>query len=126
MTTRCDNASDSLCPAGWRLPVAQDSANTAASREWNALLAAEGIASSPTGDGYTTNGFNNIRISPLWLARSGSVYGGSLSTGGGGGYWSSTVGGSSVAYQLYFYSGGVDPTSGNSRHYGYSIRCVAE
>ena len=127
MATGYSNAPGSICPAGWRLPIARDSANTAASREWNALLVTEGIMTNPTGSGYATDGFNNIRISPLWLARSGYVGNGSLyGTGGSGYYWSSTVYGSGYAYQLHFYSDAVNPATYNRRNNGYSIRCVAE
>ncbi len=127
LTTQYNNAPDSICPAGWRLPTGRDSANTAASREWNALLYAEGVASKPTGNGYTSDGFNKIRTAPLWLARSGRVSNGSLYvTGESGSYWSSTVGGSSNAYRLIFNSGSVYPADDSSRNDGYSIRCVAE
>ena len=121
------NVDTSICPAGWRLPTGRDSGNTAASREWNAVLYTEGVASSPTGDGYKSGGFNKIRTAPLWLARSGIVYYGSLYyTGGDGNYWSSTVYGSNNAYRLSFNSGNVYPASDNSRNYGYSVRCIAQ
>ena len=127
LKTLFNNAPDSICPAGWRLPAGRDSANTAASREWNALLVAEGIMTNPTGNGYATNGFNNIRISPLWLARSGYVgYGSLSSTGNYGYYWSSTVSDGSYAYRLISHSGSVVPANDNSRGFGCSIRCVAE
>ena len=127
ITTQYDNAPDSICPAGWRLPVARDSANTAASREWGLLLAAEGIITSPTGDGYTTNGFNNIRISPLWLVRSGYVYYRSLTTDGEmGNYWSSTVYSSSDAYRFYFMHNDMESAWSAGRRRGYSIRCLVK
>ncbi|MBQ1373780.1 hypothetical protein IIY66_03185 [Candidatus Saccharibacteria bacterium] len=69
LKTQYNNAPDSVCPAGWRLPTGLDSANTAASREWNTLLVAEGIMTDPTDYGYAEGGLDNIRISPLWLAR---------------------------------------------------------
>ena len=126
LKTKYNDAPDSICPAGWRLPTGRDSANTAASREWNALLVAEGIMANSTGSGYAANGFNSIRISPLWLARSGRVSSGSLYDTGGGYYWSSTVYDSSSAYQLGFSSGSVSPADVNSRYYGYSIRCLVK
>ena len=128
-TTRYDNAPDSICPAGWRLPIGRDSSNTAASREWGTLLAGEGIIANPIGDfqNYSTGGLNKIRTAPLWIARSGSVGSGSLSNAGfSGNYWSSTVVSSSNAFQLSFYSGYVSPASDNGRGVGYSVRCLAE
>ena len=65
LKTQYNNAPDSVCPAGWRLPTGLDSANTAASREWNTLLVAEGIMTDPTDYGYAEGGLDNIRISPL-------------------------------------------------------------
>lgn len=126
LTTMYNNAPDSICPAGWRLPTGRDRANTAASREGNALLAAEGIMTDNPGNSYATNGSNNIRVTPLWLARSGNINGGSImSTGSFGSYWSSTVINNNYAYaSLYFNSGSVYPTTNSSRNFGYSIRCL--
>ena len=127
ITKQSTNVETSICPAGWRLPTGRDSGNTAAGREWNAVLYAEGVASSPTGDGYKSGGFNKIRTAPLWLARSGYVRNGSLDdTGGNGFYWSSTVRSSSDAYRLYFDSGSVLPAFYSGRYYGCSVRCVAQ
>ena len=72
-------------------------------------------------------GFNAIRTNPLWLARSGYVFNGSLSvTGNYGSYLSSTVYGSSIAYLLNFDSGDVRPAVSSSRNYGCSVRCIAQ
>ncbi|MEE0888403.1 MAG: FISUMP domain-containing protein, partial [Candidatus Saccharimonadaceae bacterium] len=124
--TRYNNAPDSICPAGWRLPIARDSVNTAASREWNALLLADGIMTSNPGSSYVTNGFNNIRISPLWLVRSGHIGNGSLEIGSSGNYWSSTVLSKDNVYQLAFYPSYISPDSDNNRGVGYSVRCLVK
>ena len=51
---------------------------------------------------------------------------GSLYTQGSNGYyWSSTVSGSN-AFNLFFYSGGVDPAYANNRAGGFSVRTVAQ
>ena len=127
MTTKYSNAPDSICPAGWRLPIARDNSNTAINREWSNLLAAEGIITNPTDSSYATDGFNNIRKSPLWLVRPGYIHGGSIyGAGSGGNYWSSTVNNNEYAYLLYFSSGGVNPADHNNRLSGYSIRCMVE
>lgn len=127
LTTRYNNAPDSICPAGWRLPIGRDSANTAASREWNALLVAEGIMTNPAGTGYAANGLKNIRISPLWLVRSGDVYVGSLLNNYSNGlYWSSTVYNSNFAYRLVFNQTDLDPAYYDGRGTAYSIRCLVK
>ena len=131
LSTQYANAPGSICPAGWRLPTGRDSNDTAASREWNAVLYAEGVASSRTGNGYKSGGFNKIRRAPLWLARSGYVGGvgggGSLVyTGYNGYYWSSTVYDSFRAFGLDFGSSNVLSSRSISRVYGHSVRCVAQ
>ena len=127
LNTQYNNAPDSICPAGWRLPVARNSADTAASREWNALMVAENIMANPTGTSYAINGFNNIRISPLWLTRFGYVNDGSLSNAGNhGDYWTSTVYSRKDAYRLYFNSSDIYPAMGSNGNYGYPIRCLVE
>ena len=121
------NVETSICPAGWRLPTGRDSNNTAASREWNAVLYAEGVASSPTGDGYTSDGFNKIRTAPLWLIRSGNTSSSLFRIGGMGVYWSSTVYAGSGAYNLYFDSASVIAANGSySRYFGETVRCLAK
>ena len=136
MTTRYDNASDSICPAGWRLPTGPNANRTDYSDMGNLAASYDNITKKPINENcggicnyyrYVDGGFNTIRTMPLWLARSGGVsYGSLYNTGGSGYYWSSTVNGSSNAYQLDFNSGAVYPTDSGSRNSGYSIRCVAE
>lgn len=124
---RYNNTVTSICPAGWRLPTGRDSSNTATSREFNALLYAEGIMNNPISDGYAINGLDNIRKSPLWFVRPGNVSYGSLNNVGGGGiYWSSTAYNSNSAYGLYFDSNSVEPASTDVRYSGYPIRCIAK
>ena len=127
MTTRYDNAPDSICPAGWHLPIARDADDTAASREWNALLVAESVMTNPTGSGYATNGFNIIRESPLRLTRSGYIFIDSLTFASSNGYyWTSTINSGVSAYCLNFGNNTVAPSNNTSRDFGYSVRCVAE
>ena len=126
----------SICPAGWRLPVDRNADSWTEGNEMDALVSTvDGIVDEPyIGGGgsymirnYLAGGLNKIRTAPLWLARSGHVFNGSLSnTGNYGYYWSSTVSSSSLAYILYFNSGNVGPANGDSRHSGFSVRCLAE
>ena len=44
--------------------------------------------------------------------------------GSGGNYWSSSYISATYAYNLNFYSGGVNPASYNSRRYGFTARAV--
>lgn len=123
-----DNAPGSICPAGWSLPIATDSEGTAASREYNALLYAEGVAASATGDGFTTQGFNKIRSNPLYFPRAG-VYNGSLQQSGQSGqYWTSTADteNTNTSYLFRFSNQVLVPASNtaNGGGLGASVRCV--
>ena len=130
MTEQYDNAPDSICPAGWRLPIGRDSANTASSREWNALLMAESIMNEPTGIGYDVDGFNKIRIASLWLVRSGYITYGSQTTlswvGSTGEYHTSTVGGIGTSYNLFISEYNLNPAYASNRPIGYPVRCLVK
>ena len=66
-----------------------------------------------------------IMNAPYYLLRGGNLFNRSLSNAGSTGYyWSSTPDGSSYAYILLFYSGGVG-TNYDRRYSGLSVRCVA-
>ena len=110
---------DSICPKGWRLPQGYSGNPT----------------SHSTGDftklnnayGGITNSDSHLLTTPLFFVRSGYVNSGSLrNVGSYGYYWSSTVGSSSNAYILYFYSSNVGPTYSDNRYRGYSVRCIAQ
>ena len=101
------NATDSICPKGWRLPISRSG------REFDTLV----------GDLDSTT----ITQAPYYFNPSGHVGSGSLRYAGyRGDYWSSTqypsIGG---AYNLYFRSGYVDPSASYVRHAGLSVRCLA-
>ena len=121
-TTSITNAdvNESICPAGWRLPTSNsDSANYS----FGNLVKQYGY----TGSNQSSTSDATLLASPLFFARGGYVYSGSLYTQGSSGYyWSSRAGSSSYrAYYLYFDSSNVYPSSGNYRDYGFSVRCVA-
>ena len=101
------NATDSICPKGWRLPTGGSGG------EFGHLV---GNLDSTT-----------ITQAPYYFNPSGYVYSGSLrNAGGGGDYWSSTAYSStSYAYEFYFNSGYVDPSGYPSRYSGQSVRCLA-
>ena len=72
-------------------------------------------------------GANTIVQAPLMFVRGGGVLPGYNLDGAGnyGTYWSSVSFNSYGAYSLYFDSGFVNPSFGNYRYYGQSVRCVA-
>jgi uncharacterized protein (TIGR02145 family) len=128
MYTPHSNAPGSLCPAGWRLPKIPGSGVTSTGSEFGSMLVAEDIITSPLIANYTTYGFNNIRISPLWLTRSGFISStSSLAYNGSyGRFWSSTVYGKDgkKSYFLNFGSDYINPGTGVKRGLGHSVRCL--
>ena len=113
-TITSQEATDSICPKGWRLPTSKSSG------EYQALMAAYNITSN-------TDSTTRITQSPLYFHPSGAVSSGSLWYAGDSGYyWSSTAYSSTNrAYSLYFYSGDVNPSYYGNRYYGFSVRCLA-
>ena len=103
------NATDSICPKGWRLPTSANSG------EYQALRSAYGIGSDD----------QKLASAPLYFVRSGAVASGSLRKAGRHGNYQSPTAVSSYVYVLYFYSGRVDPSYISDRAYGQSIRCLA-
>ena len=101
------NATDSICPKGWRLPTSRSGG------EFDTLV----------------GGLNSTTITeaPYYFNPSGYVDSGSLRLAGTvGDYWSSTAYSyPSSAYYLYFASGGVNPSNAASRYRGQSVRCLA-
>ena len=101
------NATDSICPKGWRLPTGRSGG------EFDTLV----------GDLNSTT----ITQAPYYFNPSGSIYRGSLGGAGDRGrYWSSTADSStSYAYYLAFGSGYVNPSDVSDRYDGRSVRCLA-
>ena len=101
------NATDSICPKGWRFPTSRSGG------EFDVLV---GELDSTT-----------ITQAPYYFNPSGYVYSGSLRFAGNDGYyWSSTASSStSSAYSLRFYSGYVSPSTNYYRYGGFSVRCLA-
>ena len=113
-TITSQEATDSICPKGWRLPTSKSSG------EYQALMAAYNITSN-------TDSTTRITQSPLYFHPSGAVNSGSLRYAGYYGYyWSSTAGSSTnSAYYLTFGSGYVNPSNFSYRYNGFSVRCLA-
>ncbi|MDO4526544.1 MAG: FISUMP domain-containing protein, partial [Candidatus Saccharibacteria bacterium] len=103
------NASQDVCPKGWRMPTGGSSG------EYKALYTA-----------YSSNAtnFRNALSTPL----PGFFGNSSVSLQGNSGYfWSSSMyGDGNSMYDLYVNSSGVDPKDYNGRIVGFSVRCVLE
>ena len=125
LTTQYANAPNSICPSGWRLPIAINTNQSV--YEFGELLYKQGIIATKTSTSYAENGFNNIRKAPLWFVRSGIIYDRALRGAvSAGGYWSSTVVNDTDAYRSYFERSSTVVLSGNDyKNRGWSLRCVA-
>ena len=109
-TTPLPDTTTSICPAGWRLPTGGSSG------EFQALA----TAISATNDAA---GSTNLRST--WLAQYGGYwYGGFFFPGSLGYYWSSTQYDSNLAYNLYFNSSYVVPSSNGNKNFGRAVRCL--
>ena len=133
ISTDNTDAPYSICPKGWKLPSTYNGSGTAAeATDFRALMIALGgsnsiqtynSSTSPTGAAM----YNAIKAgtAPNFLLagyyNSGSFYYG----GSYGFYWPSTSSSSSSnARLLTFNSSDVDSASGDSRRYGFSVRCL--
>ena len=102
-----DNATEDICPAGWRLPTLTeyDSLRTT-------YNSPEKIVSAPWNGTYG----------------GGLVRSGSRTNPGQTYYWTSTAAGGAQAYSMYFYEDSVTigTYSGASKGWGMLVRCVAK
>lgn len=118
------DATDSICPANWRLSLSGSNYNETPGSFYY-LLNQYGLTSS------LTSGNNNIATSPLYFVRSSYVYpryGRLYGAGAEGYYWSGRASSSNLAYSLAFHSSDVSPPNPSnylSRYFGQSVRCVA-
>ncbi len=125
LTTQYTNAPNSICPKGWRLPIATNANQSV--YEFGELLYRQSIIATKTSTSYTENGFNNIRKTPLWFVRGGSIYNNALNSSSTyGNYWSSVAISYEGAYRSDFDKNTVTPASVNGgRNAGRTIRCLA-
>ena len=108
LSTNGYNTTVSICPKGWRLPTSGNS-----NSDFRTLY-----------NNY--NSSSALRSAPINLTLSGVAYSSSMNAQGSYGfYWSSTVYSSYVAYNLDLNSSSVDPSDGNNKLNGFSVRCVA-
>ncbi len=115
-STAGEQATRSICPKGWRLPIGN---NSTASKTFGYLLTQYGVNSSLVKGDY------DIRLVPLYFIYGGYVYSSTLNAAGSEGrYWSSTAYSGARAYYLYFTTS-VNPSDNSNRYGGFSVRCVA-
>lgn len=113
--TSSGNATEDICPAGWRMP-------TGNAGEFRALGTT--ITGVSTGN-YTDDNYTNYRAA-LHLPLSGKFIDGSPGSQGSVGFWwSSTRSSNYGMYSFYASTSIIFPEVGYSSFYGYSLRCVA-
>ena len=113
--TSSGNATESICPAGWRMPGGSSTI---------ALT-----ATPPTGEyrNLYTNHYTTYAAyrAALHLPLSGYFSNGSpLNQGSYGRFWSSTRVNNYYMYSLYLNTSSIDPAYSGDRYLGYSVRCV--
>lgn len=123
-------AANSICPKGWKVPQGRTSSSAdAANWQFGYLWYMSGVVTDISGS-YTTNGFVNIRISPLFSNRAGYITGNAFNSAGGSGiWWTSSVTDSEHAYPAGFGKYGASPAYptiviNSSRSVGNSVRCM--
>ena len=128
LVTDGEIATNSICPAGWRLPGFF--MHTSDANEMGLLFIKSGIIASYNDSypRYLENGFNKLRESPLYFTETGSVsrYDGLDYLGSEAYYHSSAVIHSLAAKGIHFNAAwGVQIHSGN-RGEGVSVHCVVD
>lgn len=114
-----DDADQSICPAGWRLPLGGSETGP---KSFYDLVSQYGWDDSS----YMMGGNYTMWGAPLYFPLGGYWNGYLGGVGFDGSYWSSVVFDSDGACDLYFVSDGdVNPDNGDDRDVGNSVRCVA-
>ena len=127
MTTDSGDATNSICPAHWRLPTNYTNKqypSGGAPKSWGTLVSAYGI--SPENHNSTTE-YQILEANPLNLPRAGYFESGAFYNSGRGNWWSTTARSTATyAYGLNFYTTLVYPQNIDRIKYsGYTVRCVA-
>ena len=123
-------APNSICPAGWKLPVGMTAANGYTDYDYvlyqNGIIANHAAYRQDAGYAEET-GFDDVRSEPFWLVTAGAIDQNHqhywLPTGGL--YWTSTMSTSPTAYRLFFQVDGIYPSLDGQRGLGHTIRCIA-
>ena len=111
---------DSICPKGWRLMVGNSNESK---NEIDILL---GSSNYNVITAFNFVGLNEIRQSPLYFVRTGTLDRGVLNYAGVySAVRTSTIAGVNVAYYMDFNSIAIARRRDNSRSYGLTVRCLA-
>lgn len=117
------NMPNSICPAGWRLPLGLSN------DEFYDLMFYSNVSNQNYPQGYASEGFNIIRSDPLFLVRSGLVLNARVhNVGGEGNYMYGTRGAYGITLYFKFYNDGMVYKNfqwAYHSHVGVSIRCLA-
>ena len=133
-------ASNSICPAGWRLPKGKAASTpTAGTYEFGQLLFASDITpglivnwdkiDAEWYTDYQNNGFSKLHNFPLYFTQSGEITKFRIlrRKANAGYYWSSTIINGDIAYYSVFDRNYINPSVGtdqDSRSLGLSVRCI--
>ncbi len=112
------NPQNSICPAGWRLPIITSyTTGQMGNNEFYNLIYKYTMGANT--DYFTV-------VAPLWFVRGGYLAAGGLSSSGySGNYWSSTVNLGYSSYHLTFESSYSSSADAQHRSDTLSIRCIA-
>ncbi|MBR2589111.1 hypothetical protein IKE84_02115, partial [Candidatus Saccharibacteria bacterium] len=119
MTTDSGDATNSICPAHWRLPTNYtNSTSTSAQKSWGSLVSAYGI--SPANHN-TTSEYQTLEAFPFTLPRAGYFFAGAFQNNGNGNWWSTTAHSTAThAYHLHFNTTNVRPHDNSSKYHGFA------
>ncbi len=131
------DASDSICPAGWQLPV---NGGSTTDKSWNNLLNNDSYynlidtegpqtadnSNFPDATDPTKEAVYRMHQIPLSIPFTGlySWAGALVNRGGVGYFWSSTANSQTNARFLYFYGAGVYPQNNYDKVGGFTVRCI--
>lgn len=124
MLTPGQEAEDSICPKGWKLPYGNNQTSySIAGGDYRILTNTYDITKWKN----TANTDSGLLTFPLHFVRNGYYYysNGQVNSQGTNGYiWSSSVYSHDHAHSLYFYSGHVSPQTSHHKGYGFPVRCI--
>jgi len=120
------NAPNSICPAGWRLPVG---ATPSGYSDFDYVLYQNGVTVNhvTSGDaGFKSGGSVKMRSSPFYFVRPGYTFGTTLDSYRLSGLlWSSTIYSSTQSYNANYRHDFVYPQARSDSYCGFSVRCIA-
>ena len=127
MTTSDGDATNSICPAHWRLPTNYTNKqypSGGAPKSWGTLVKAYGI--SPENHTSDTE-YKTLESSPFSLVHAGYLYSDTINDNNAGNLWSATARSIAThAYHLGFAATGVGPQEiYGPKYMGFPVRCVS-